>query len=528
MTAATSETARSTQQLDDLRCLLRDRFDTEVDLFFDSPWRDSEGKAVADSARLDEVWRARAPQIDQYSHLSIPIDDGRGPMVAVCNGAFPDERLAVEVAKATLDNFDTSKQVEELSVEVEFFAQQVTVDFEELTFLRRIPEMLDFSEASRGLLEVAQQVLTSLGELIGSEGIVLFANGDDNPFDDGIDSSLSHWVGAPQFSDQQAARLVELYGSQTQELPFVQNNFQQLDASAEFPSELNEFILVPVCKSDWLMGWIVVANRATGRDASWRAQASEWELIDLEFGTIEATLVASTASILATQVSNVQHLREKEELLTRFVRVMVSAIEAKDKSTCGHSERVALFGRQLAENLGYGAESCDRLYLAGLLHDVGKIGVSDAILTKPGQLSTEEFEEIKKHPHKGWEILQGLHQLNYVLPGVLCHHERVDGRGYPDALVGDEIPADGRILAVAVAYDAMTSDRPYRKGMPQEKAEQILRDGAGTQWDERVVEAFLSIMDEIVEIRETYQREPEIRRDPAETDRMESALLESL
>ena len=432
------------------------------------------------------------------------------------------------MAKCTVDNWNKAKQIGELAAEMEFFAEQVTVDFEELTFLRRIPEMLDFSEASRGLLEVAEQVLSSLCELIAAKGNVLVAAGENNPFQEDADHSVNHWIGDPQFSNEQAEKLVDLYGQQARDLPFVQNHFQRLDASRGFPQQLNEFILVPICKSDWVMGWLVVANRKAERGEQWRSQASEWELMDLEFGTIEATLVASTAAILATQASNVRHFREKEELLTRIVRVMVSAIEAKDRYTCGQSERVALYGRELAEALGYSSESCERLYLAGLLHDIGKIGVSDAILTKPGRLTPEEFDEIKKHPDKGWSILQGLQQLNYVLPGVLCHHERVDGCGYPDSLAGAMIPRDGRILAVADAYDAMTSDRPYRKGMPQEKAEQILREGAGAQWDAEIVETFFSVMDKVVEIRESYQREPEILRDPEQTERMESALIESL
>ena len=143
-----------------------------------------------------------------------------------------------------------------------------------------------------------------------------------------------------------------------------------------------------------------------------------------------------------------------------MVRSLVSALDAKDEYTCGHSERVALYGKILAEQAGYTEEERDRLYLTGLLHDVGKIGVSDAVLKKADKLTDEEFAEIKRHPDEGWAILQDLKQLQYVLPGVLFHHERVDGAGYPDGLAGTEIPKDGRLLAIVDAYDAMTSDRP--------------------------------------------------------------------
>jgi len=158
----------------------------------------------------------------------------------------------------------------------------------------------------------------------------------------------------------------------------------------------------------------------------------------------------------------------------------------------------------LAEQLGYSQEEAQRMYLTGLLHDVGKIGVSDATLNKPSKLTDKEFAEIKRHPHEGWVILQGLDSLAYVMPGVLQHHERFDGTGYPDGLLGEDISLDGRILAVADAYDAMTSDRPYRKGMPNEKAEAILIEGAGTQWDANVVNAFIDIRDDIHKIRTSY------------------------
>ncbi|MBP86544.1 MAG: hypothetical protein CMJ64_07505 [Planctomycetaceae bacterium] len=165
--------------------------------------------------------------------------------------------------------------------------------------------------------------------------------------------------------------------------------------------------------------------------------------------------------------------------------------------------------------MGLGEDYCERLYLTGLLHDVGKIGVRDAVLSKPGALTDEEFEEIKEHPDKGWAILQDLNPLSYVLPSVLHHHENYDGRGYPDNLAGEDIPLDGRILAVADAYDAMTSDRPYRSGMPHEKAEAILRNGAGSQWDAEGIDAFFRAMPDILHIKETYApRTPPQRKKP--------------
>jgi len=132
--------------------------------------------------------------------------------------------------------------------------------------------------------------------------------------------------------------------------------------------------------------------------------------------------------------------------------------------------------------------------------------VNDAILRKEGQLNDAEFLQISRHPDLGREILHDLSHLRNVLPGVLYHHERYDGEGYPDQLAGEAIPLEGRLLAICDAYDAMTSDRPYRDGMPQERAESILREGAGVQWDPAFTDAFLTAMPDILRIRTEYNR----------------------
>jgi HD-GYP domain-containing protein (c-di-GMP phosphodiesterase class II) len=132
------------------------------------------------------------------------------------------------------------------------------------------------------------------------------------------------------------------------------------------------------------------------------------------------------------------------------------------------------------------------LYMAGLLHDIGKIGINDAVLRKPGKLTPEEFDHIKQHPELGYRILADIKQLASVLPAVLHHHEQWDGRGYPFQLAGDQIPRIARIVAVADAYDAMTSDRPYRRGIAIEKVEELFQAGAGRQWDAEVIQAYFA------------------------------------
>jgi HD-GYP domain-containing protein (c-di-GMP phosphodiesterase class II) len=152
---------------------------------------------------------------------------------------------------------------------------------------------------------------------------------------------------------------------------------------------------------------------------------------------------------------------------------------------------------RLAKELGCDSELLHTLYMAGLLHDIGKIGIDDAVLRKPGKLTEAEFEHIKQHPELGYRILADLEQLADVLPAVLHHHEQWDGRGYPFKLQGDQTPLIARILAVADAYDAMTSDRPYRPGMSVEKVDEIFKKGAAQQWDPEVIRAYFSAHDEI-------------------------------
>lgn len=223
----------------------------------------------------------------------------------------------------------------------------------------------------------------------------------------------------------------------------------------------------------------------------------------------------TTTNQLAAYLHNLRLLRQKEDLFTDVVRALVNAVDARDPYTCGHSERVALFARCLAAVSGQNAATCERIYLSGLLHDVGKIAVPDGVLQKPARLTNEERAIIEKHPESGWRILHQLEAMRDVLVGVLYHHENYDGTGYPDKIAGENIPIDGRILAVCDAFDAMTSDRPYRQGMSVAKACEILRGGAGTYWDPQLVDVFLDQIDQFDAIRIGHQpREQAVRQAP--------------
>ncbi|EMI47335.1 HD-GYP domain-containing protein [Rhodopirellula sp. SWK7] len=214
-----------------------------------------------------------------------------------------------------------------------------------------------------------------------------------------------------------------------------------------------------------------------------------------EFGTIEVDLMRSVLMVLALHLMNKRQFNEMQSMLEGTVRSLASALDAKDAYTHGHSSRVADLAVQLALRLGLGDRSAESLQLAGILHDIGKIGIDDSVLKKPGSLTAEEFDQIKRHPVLGYEILKDIRPFRHILPAVRHHHESWDGGGYPDGLAGDEIPRDAQILAVADAFDAMISDRPYRRGMPLEKVREIFQKGRGQQWAADVVDALLQSHD---------------------------------
>lgn len=189
------------------------------------------------------------------------------------------------------------------------------------------------------------------------------------------------------------------------------------------------------------------------------------------------------------------------ELRTAYIqtiRALAEAIDAKDAYTRGHSERVAVYASRIAREMNLDKQLIERVYFSGLLHDVGKIGIPDAIITKPARLDRDEYEEIKKHPEIGARILEPVEFLRHIVPCVRHHHEWFDGsdHGYPAGLLGDAIPLPSRVILVADTVEAMTSDRPYRKALPIDAVIEELHKYSGSQFDPVVVNAFLRLLDD--------------------------------
>ena len=260
---------------------------------------------------------------------------------------------------------------------------------------------------------------------------------------------------------------------------------------AEFTSvKLNKrrvsgIILGSVCTAFYIASFII--SRLAPPEYELPMEFNFW--LQLSWGVI-----VFAANILFLKLFVTSALRSDRNF--HVVQTLAEAIDAKDPYTRGHSIRVATYSREIARRAGMSDKAQEDVFMMGLLHDVGKIGVPDAVINKPGRLTDEEFDVIKKHTVTGARILDKIEEMPELAVGARRHHERIDGAGYPSGLKGDEIPVEARILAVADAYDAMTSKRSYRDAMPQSKVREEIENGLGAQFDEKFGRIMLEMIDE--------------------------------
>lgn len=240
---------------------------------------------------------------------------------------------------------------------------------------------------------------------------------------------------------------------------------------------IGSMITVPLRRGDELLGMLNVFSRSERRVFLPREEKALFVLGERAATSIENALLYS----------------DLENAFRETIQSLALALEAKDAYTHGHSENVTRLCEATAGEMGCSKRFIDTLRQAGILHDIGKIGISGVILNKPGRLSSAEYRIIQSHTHMGKRILENISFLRDVVPIVYHHHERFDGSGYPEGLSGDEIPLGARIMQVADTYDAMTSNRPYRNGLPHEKAVEELLRCCGTQLDPKCVEAFVKM-----------------------------------
>jgi putative nucleotidyltransferase with HDIG domain len=249
-----------------------------------------------------------------------------------------------------------------------------------------------------------------------------------------------------------------------------------------FPFPVLSIMIVPLTVEDSVIGALIATDKLDRK----------------EFYSTEIKLVHSIASECALSIKKALLFEEIGQILFGVTESFASAIEAKDPYTFGHSKRVAETATAIAREIGFSAEEVNRIRLAALLHDIGKIGTPENILHKTTRLDEDEIKTIREHSIKGARMIEYIGRLRDIARWIRHHHERNDGEGYPSGFATEEIPVPSKIIAVADCYDALTSDRPYRKSLSKQDALALMRDNVGTQFDPAVFEYFLKVVEDAV------------------------------
>ncbi|MFZ5980961.1 MAG: HD-GYP domain-containing protein, partial [Candidatus Zixiibacteriota bacterium] len=225
----------------------------------------------------------------------------------------------------------------------------------------------------------------------------------------------------------------------------------------------------------------------------------------------ELDVLSILTNSAATSIANNMLYNDLQASYLQAIRALANAVEARDKCTKGHTDRVTVLARLVAEEMGWEEDQITDLVMGCMLHDIGKIGVPDSILNKPDVLDDQEREKMVDHPLVGLQIISGVDLFKPAIPYIIGHHERYDGTGYPEGLQGDKISIEGRLLAVVDTFDAILSDRPYRKGATVRKAVTELLRNSGTQFDPAIVDIFIEIIRKYkIDFQSLYGRKEDI------------------
>ncbi|HSI36806.1 MAG: HD domain-containing phosphohydrolase [Phycisphaerae bacterium] len=384
-----------------------------------------------------------------------------------------------------------------LEQELDSLSGQLSNTYEELSLIYQISSGM---KVNRRAADFFKQSCVDVMECMGVRGMGVALSGEKAQL---IEPALYGKVALP------ASRLRQLATDLTRALrdrngALLINDLARGDKAFRWLAEqhdVRQLIAVPLQRGDEVLGCMFGLDKTAA-----------------DFDSVDAKLLNSIANECAIYLENAKLFDDVHGLMMGLLHALTSAVDAKDAYTCGHSERVALLAKRLAKEIGLPDAQVDRIYMAGLLHDVGKIGVPEAVLQKAGRLTPEEFEHMKRHPAVGARILADIKQVEDIIPGVLHHHEKYDGKGYPAGLSGQNIPLMGRIICLADSFDAMTSNRTYRRALPLEVALCEIRRCSGTHFDPVLAEAFLRIgADTLRDLLDDYQGQARKRMELQET-----------
>lgn len=373
--------------------------------------------------------------------------------------------------------------------QAEMFSNELSQVYEELALIHKLSTNMKISNSDSSYLQMACDCLR---DIVSVEGIVILLEkivGDERRL------VLTAGAGLididEQIEEMVLSRLVKEIKKGREALldSEVDRPFKY-----DWPDYIKNIIAVPLYGKDKFDTGFSETNNNGNRVIGLMVAINRIDKPD--FDSIDVKLFNSVANGCAVFVENGRLFGDLKELFIGSLKALTSSIDAKDQYTRGHSERVAFIAQWIAERYAeqehVEEEKIHNIYLAGLLHDIGKIGIDEAVLCKKGKLTDEEFNCIRRHPSIGANILSGIKQMRDIIPGVLCHHERMDGKGYPNGLTADKIPLAGKLMGLADSFDAMTSARVYRKALNLEEAIDEIRKGLGTQFDEKVGKIFLN------------------------------------
>ena len=402
------------------------------------------------------------------------------------DSARADSEYLGQMLGSLAENFQVLAKAEG---EIELVSAELSRVYEELVLLHKLSTNMKVNTSDDTFLQMACDSLT---EIVSVEGIAIVL---EKTIEDKKQFVLAAGSG---LIDVDCYMADVLHGRLEKELNLGKEALLDSEVDSPFKYEwtdnIRNIIVVPLfCKDKTATGFEEVvqnSNRIIGMMVAInRIDKPDFDSTDLK-------LFNSVANGCAVFVENGRLFNDLKELFIGSLKALTNSIDAKDQYTHGHSERVAFISRWIAEKLAEETpieeEQIHRIYLAGLLHDIGKVGIDEAVLRKTGRLTEEEFSRIRAHSSIGAGILSAIKQMQDIIPGVLCHHERVDGKGYPSGLVGEQISLIGKIVGLADSFDAMTSKRTYRDAMTVEEALAEVERELGTHFDEQVGRVFLN------------------------------------
>ncbi len=415
----------------------------------------------------------------------IDLDTGDSILDAGCSDR---ESIFSEMLGLLAESFQSEIEAEK---QIEMVGTELARVYEELVLLHKLSTNMRVTEPDANFLQMACDSLT---DIVSVEGIAILL---EKTIEDEKQLVVAAGSGLIDLDQRTAAVLHSLLA---EEIKSGKEALLDSEVDSPFkydwPENIKNIIAVPLCGRDKAESHPDKIEKAQNDNRIIGLMVAINRIDKQDFDSTDATLFNSVANGCAVFIENGRLFNDLKTLFIGSLKALTRSIDAKDEYTRGHSERVAFVSRWIAERLAevepLEEEQIHRIYLAGLLHDIGKIGIDEAVLRKKGKLTEQEFECIRKHPSIGAGILREIKQMHDIVPGVLCHHERIDGKGYPGGLVGEQIPLIGKIVGLADGFDAMTSKRTYRGAKTVEQALAEIKKGLGTQFDEKVGRVFLN------------------------------------